>query len=48
MYERSINILKTNSFFVFGARGTGKSTLIRTLLGGSEVLENFAEVEPIS
>lgn len=28
MYPRLLNILKTNSFFLFGARGTGKSTLL--------------------
>lgn len=29
MFHRSIHLPKTNSFFLFGARGTGKSTLIR-------------------
>jgi predicted AAA+ superfamily ATPase len=29
MVERLINPLKTNSFFLFGARGTGKSTFLR-------------------
>jgi len=28
MVERLINPLKTNSFFLFGARGTGKSTFL--------------------
>jgi predicted AAA+ superfamily ATPase len=31
MYQRSVNPLKTNSFFLFGARGTGKSTLLQRL-----------------
>ena len=29
MYARLANILKENSFFLFGARGTGKSSLLR-------------------
>ncbi len=29
MIKRSINLSKTNSFFLFGARGTGKSTFIK-------------------
>lgn len=29
MYQRLLNIDKKNSFFLFGARGTGKSTLLR-------------------
>jgi predicted AAA+ superfamily ATPase len=29
MYTRLCNILKTRSFFLFGARGTGKSSLLR-------------------
>ncbi|MCC6220974.1 MAG: ATP-binding protein [Deltaproteobacteria bacterium] len=29
MFHRAINISKSNSFFLFGARGTGKSTLIK-------------------
>lgn len=39
MFGRSINLLKSNSFFLFGARGTGKSTLIRQLLGDTNLLE---------
>lgn len=31
MFKRSVNILNTNSFFLFGARGTGKRTLLREL-----------------
>jgi predicted AAA+ superfamily ATPase len=38
MYKRDINILETNSFFLFGARGTGKSTLIKGLFEQKEVL----------
>ena len=29
MYQRICNILKTRSFFLFGARGTGKSSLLK-------------------
>ena len=32
MFQRLSNPLLSNSFFVFGARGTGKSTLIQSLL----------------
>ncbi len=32
MIDRAINILKGHSFFLFGARGTGKSTLLDKLL----------------
>jgi uncharacterized protein len=32
MYKRQCKPLKTNSFFLFGARGTGISTLVRELL----------------
>lgn len=38
MFQRILNISKTNSFFLFGARGTGKSTLIKSLLGDSNTL----------
>jgi predicted AAA+ superfamily ATPase len=31
-YQRISNILESNSFFLFGARGTGKSTLIKKIL----------------
>lgn len=30
MYQRSVNLPENNSFFLFGARGTGKSTLLQT------------------
>ena len=32
MLQRTINILNSNSFFLFGARGTGKTTLIESFL----------------
>lgn len=38
MYHRLLNPLKTNSFFLFGARGTGKSTLISQLFKDEEAL----------
>jgi len=38
MYTRSLNILKENSFFLFGARGTGKSYLLRELLRQKSIL----------
>jgi predicted AAA+ superfamily ATPase len=38
MYKRSVNILKSNSFFMFGARGTGKSSLLRSEFQGPRVL----------
>lgn len=33
MFNRLIKPIKTNSFFVFGARGTGKSTFVQGLVG---------------
>lgn len=38
MYPRLANPLKTNSFFLFGARGTGKSTLLSQLFSEDEAL----------
>lgn len=38
MYQRLLKISKSNSFFLFGARGTGKSTLLR---------EQFSEQEAV-
>ena len=32
MNKRIINILLSHSFFLFGARGTGKSTLLRSII----------------
>jgi predicted AAA+ superfamily ATPase len=36
MIKRSLNILKSNSFFLFGARGVGKTKLVETLLPANE------------
>ncbi len=33
MFPRSVNIPDNNSFFLFGARGTGKSTLVKQVFG---------------
>lgn len=37
MFTRSINLTKSNSFFLFGARGTGKSTLLNQYFKPEEV-----------
>lgn len=37
MFDRSVNIPKSKSFFLFGARGTGKSTLLRQRFLKSQV-----------
>ena len=39
MYQRAINILKNHSFFLFGARGTGKSSLLELLFDPEESLK---------
>lgn len=39
MFYRDLNPLNSSSFFLFGARGTGKSTLIRSLLSSNQILE---------
>jgi uncharacterized protein len=39
MYKRLNNLTKSNSFFLFGARGTGKSTLIRHLFSNESLFE---------
>jgi len=39
MYIRSSKPLKSQSFFLFGSRGVGKSTLINTLLKGEKALK---------
>ena len=38
MFARHINILKSNSFFLFGARATGKSTLLQATFEPDEAL----------
>ena len=38
MYKRLTNLLKSNSFFLFGARGTGKSSLLASEFLGSSAL----------
>jgi uncharacterized protein len=38
MYKRLSNPIKLNSFFLFGARGTGKTTLVRNLFAASHCL----------
>ena len=37
VFERLVNIPKRQSFFFFGARGTGKSTLLRTAFADRRV-----------
>lgn len=39
MYKRLNNLTISNSFFLFGARGTGKSTLIRHKFAGTSLFE---------
>lgn len=39
MYKRLNNLTISNSFFLFGARGTGKSTLIRHRFAGNQLFE---------
>jgi uncharacterized protein len=42
MYQRTLNLpnlLKKKSFFLFGPRGTGKTTLIRKTLGDAFVID---------
>lgn len=38
MYPRHVNILKSKSFFLFGARGTGKTTFLKYFLSTERVL----------
>ncbi len=38
MYPRLINILKNKSFLLFGARGTGKSSLLKSIFGKEALL----------
>ena len=39
MFRRTLKPLKTNSFLILGARGTGKSTLVKELLKNKTTLE---------
>lgn len=49
MLHRKVNILKSNSFFLFGARGTGKSTLIKKeFLGGNSIYINLLKFSELS
>ena len=48
MFSRAINLPTQHSFFLFGARGTGKTTLLRTLFPQAliiDLLENRTEEE---
>lgn len=45
MVKRLANLTKTNSFFLFGARGTGKSTLIKERYGSKDCL-SFDLLDP--
>ena len=38
MFKRQVKISKTHSFFLFGARATGKSTLLEAQFSGTETL----------
>ena len=38
MYPRLVNILKQQSFFLFGARATGKSYLLQHLFAGAPTI----------
>jgi hypothetical protein len=38
MYHRHLNLLKTHSFFLFGARATGKTELLRQTFSSDEAL----------
>jgi predicted AAA+ superfamily ATPase len=48
MFQRSISLPNENSFFLFGARGTGKTTLLRVLFPDAltiDLLDNRTEEE---
>jgi predicted AAA+ superfamily ATPase len=48
MFQRSISLPNEDSFFLFGARGTGKSTLLRVLFPDAltiDLLDNRTEEE---
>jgi predicted AAA+ superfamily ATPase len=38
MFCRSVNLIKSNSFFLFGARGVGKSTLLESYFANEQAL----------
>ena len=38
MYKRICKPLQSNSFFLFGARGTGKTTLLQQIFDGPRVM----------
>lgn len=49
MFRRSLDILKSNSFFLFGARGTGKTSLLESVFPREQytwldLLENNIEI----
>lgn len=39
MFRRTLNLPKSNSFFLFGARGVGKTTLLQQYFSGKKVLQ---------
>ena len=45
MFNRICNPLKSNSFFLFGARGTGKSTLLQQQLTEQTLFLDLLEEE---
>jgi uncharacterized protein len=47
MFHRLLSPLKSNSFFLFGARGTGKSTLLRRLFTDTEA-EYIDLLDPVT
>lgn len=52
MLHRLINVSKSNSFLLFGSRGTGKSTLVKSLFNKTETiyidLLKFSEFEELA
>jgi uncharacterized protein len=43
--KRSINLNNTNSFFLFGPRGSGKSTLVRERFSKNSCYLNLLDLE---
>lgn len=39
MFQRECNLPRQNSFFLFGARGTGKSTLLKSSFPGAQIVD---------